>query len=425
MKIIQGYSQIIDDQFTLRVVKGGIDNVEVLSRILDLNITVHGEETKEYVEGLFLEHPKREEVLWLYIETNDTGIIVSGLTLCPLEWNIGDLTIPICEMGFVSTLEAYRGRGYIVILNEIFEKAIAERKYVFSVIRGIPYYYRRFGYEYIFPLDDRITLSSNNIPGKEYKNLKVRRANLQDLNLIQTLYEDFHKQFYIANKYDRESFVFRFFKEDYNDNRLSTYIIEDSEQAAAYFSLGMSHDNLAYRIKVPRLTYQQMIKILQFVKNIHENKSNSDIQLHARQDLEFGKSIFNLGGKPLSRYGFQLKIPNLELFFKSIKSIIEVRIKNSIYKDFSRKIIISNYRDTIELNFIDGTITKITLIKGYYDPEKCDVSIPGSLLFKLLLSDKTMEEINYLIDDAIVKPSSKLLIDVMFPKKVSYPDTYY
>jgi len=36
-----------------------------------------------------------------------------------------------------------------------------------------------------------------------------------------------------------------------------------------------------------------------------------------------------------------------------------------------------------------------------------------------------MEEINYLIDDAIVKPSSKLLIDVMFPKKVSYPDTYY
>ena len=187
----------------------------------------------------------------------------------------------------------------------------------------------------------------------------------------------------------------------------------------------MSHDNAAYTINVPRLTYQQMIKILQFVNAIHENKNNLGIQLHARQDSEFGKFIFNLGGIPLFRYGWQLKIPNLELFFKSIKSIIEQRIKNSIYKDFSRKIIIGNYRDNIELNFVDGTITKITLIKGYYDPEKCNVSIPGSLLFKLLLSDKTMEEINYLIDDAIVKPSSKLLIDVMFPKKVSYPDTYY
>jgi len=328
-------------------------------------------------------------------------------------------------MGFVSTLEAYRGRSYIVKLNEIFEKAMAERKCVFSVIRGIPYYYRRFGYEYVFPLDDRITLSSSNIPDKEYGNLTIRRANHQDLNLIKTLYDNFHNQFYIVNKFDRDGFVFRFFKEKLNDNRLSTYIIEDSEQVVAYFSLGMSYDNLAYTINGPRLTYQQMIKILQFVKNIHGNKSNSDIQLHARQDLEFGKFVFNLGGKPLSRYGWQLKIPNLKLFFKSIKSIIEERIKNSIYKDFSRKIIISNYRDNIELNFIDGTITNITLIEGYYDPEKCDLSIPGSLLFKLLLSDKTMEEINYLIDDAIVKPSSKLLIDVMFPKKVSYPDTYY
>lgn len=420
----QGYSYKIDDQFTLRVTTGGIDNKEVLSRILDLNITVHGEHTREYIESLFLEHPRREEVLWLYIEANDTGIIVSGLTLCPLVWNIGDLTIPICEMGFVGTLEVYRGKGYIIKLNEVFEKAMAERNYVFSVIRGIPYYYRRFGYEYVFPLDDRITLSSNNIPEKEYKNLKVRRANLQDLNLIQTLYENFHKQFYIVNKFDREGFVYRFFKEKFNDNRLSTYIIEDSGQSVAYFSIGMSHDNIAYTINVPRLSYHQMIKILQFVKNIHENKNNSDIQLHIRHDSEFGKFVLQLGAKAPS-YGWQLKIPNLELFFKSIKSIIEERIKNSIYKDFSRKIIISNYRDTIELIFTNGLITKITLIEGYYDPEKCDVSIPGSLLFKLLLSDKTMEEINYLIDDAIVKPSSKLLIDVMFPKKVSYPDTYF
>jgi len=186
MKIIGGYTQKIDDQFTLRVTTGGIDNNEVLSRILELNITVHGEETKEYIEGLFLEHPRREEVLWFYIEANDTGIIVSGLALCPLKWNIGDLTILICEMGFVSTLEPYRGRGFIVKLNEIFEQAMAERKYVFSVIRGIPYYYRRFGYEYVFQLDDRITLSMNNIPDKDYENLKIRSANLQDIDLIHT-----------------------------------------------------------------------------------------------------------------------------------------------------------------------------------------------------------------------------------------------
>ena len=55
MKIVQGYSQKIDDEFTLRVATAGRGNMEVLSRILELNITVHGEPNKEYIKlSLFL-----------------------------------------------------------------------------------------------------------------------------------------------------------------------------------------------------------------------------------------------------------------------------------------------------------------------------------------------------------------------------------
>ena len=168
-----------------------------------------------------------------------------------------------------------------------------------------------------------------------------------------------------------------------------------------------------------------MIKTLQFARELNKNKGTIDIELHVRHDSEFGKFIFQLGGVALHRYGWQLKIPNLELFFKSIKPILERRIKNSIFQGLSKNLIISNYRDNIELNFINGIITELKQYKGYPDEAECDLRIPGSLLFKLLLSDKSMEELNYIIDDAIVKPSSKLLIDVMFPKKSSYPDTYY
>ncbi len=422
MKIKKGYSEEIDYQFTMRVAMGSRDE---LSRILELNITVHGEHTKTYIENLFLEHPRKEEQLWFYIEENNTNKIVSGLTLLPLEWNIEDLTIMICEMGFVGTLEPHRRRGFIMKLNEIFEKAMAERNYVFSVIRGIPYYYRRFGYEFVFPLDDRIALSRNKIPDDELSNLTIRKANNQDIKLIENLYDEFHEKFYIVNKFDKECFIYRFFREDFNDNRLSTYIIEENGQSVAYFSIGMSYDNKAYTINVPRLTYQQMIKTLQFARELNKNKGTIDIELHVRHDSEFGKFIFQLGGVALHRYGWQLKIPNLELFFKSIKPILERRIKNSIFQVLSKNLIISNYHDNIELNFINGIITELKQYKGYPDEAECDLRIPGSLLFKLLLSDKSMEELNYIIDDAIVKPSSKLLIDVMFPKKSSYPDTYY
>ena len=422
MNIIRGYSQKIDDQFILRVSTGSKDD---LDRILELNITVHGEETRKYISDLFLEHPRREEVLWLYIEDINTNKIVSGLTLCPLEWIIEDITIPICEMGFVGTLEPYRGRGFIVKLNDLFKKAMDERNYVFSVIRGIPYYYRRLDYEFVFPLDDRIILLTNKVPDNEYGNLKIRRAQEQDLNLIQTLYDYYYKQFFIFNKFDREAFVYRFFKEKFNNNRLSTYIIEDTDQAVAYFSIGLSYDNLACTINVPRLTSQQMIKVLQFVKKIYENENNLEIQFHVNQDSEFGKFIISLGGIPIYRYGWQLNIPNLALFFQTIKPIIEKRIKNSIFRDLSRNLIISNYRENIELTFINGKLTEIRHYKGYPDENVSDLRIPGSILFKLLLSDKSMEELNYIMDDAIVKPSSKLLIDIIFPKKNSYPDTYY
>jgi hypothetical protein len=425
MNIVQGYSEKIDDQFTLRVATGGKGNKEICFRILELNVTVHGEHAKEYIEGLFFEHPRRKEVLWFYIEENNTEKIVSGLTLLPLVWKIEDLELPICEMGFVGTLEPYRGRGFIIKLNTLFEKAMAERNYVFSAIRGIPYYYRRLGYEFVFPLDDRISLSRGKIPNDDLSSLAIRKANRQDIEFIHRLYDDFHKQFYVINKFHEESFIYRFFKDRFNDNRLTTHIIEENNQSSAYFSIGMSYDNKAYTINTPRLNYQQIIKILQFVKDIHKNMDNLEIEFHVRHDSEFGKFLFQIGGVPVHRYGWQINIPNLKLFFRSIKPIIERRIKNSIYQDLSRILTISNYRDNIELKFENGKITEIKLFKGYSDEEECDLRVPGSLLFKILLSDKSIDEINYIIDDAIVKSSSKLLIEIMFPKRISYPDTYY
>jgi hypothetical protein len=46
-------------------------------------------------------------------------------------------------------------------------------------------------------------------------------------------------------------------------------------------------------------------------------------------------------------------------------------------------------------------------------------------LFKLILGDRSFEEINYIIKDAKIKHESREIINVLFPKENSYPDTYY
>ena len=67
----------------------------------------------------------------------------------------------------------------------------------------------------------------------------------------------------------------------------------------------------------------------------------------------------------------------------------------------------------------------IEVKKGYSAPKGCDVNIPSTALIKLLLSDKSFEEIKYIIKDSILNPESETLIKTLFPKKPSIPDTYY
>ncbi len=65
------------------------------------------------------------------------------------------------------------------------------------------------------------------------------------------------------------------------------------------------------------------------------------------------------------------------------------------------------------------------LEKGYPKELCCDLKLPGSFLFKLILGDRSFKEIKHIMKDSKVKHESRELIDVLFPKEISYPDTYY
>jgi hypothetical protein len=67
---------------------------------------------------------------------------------------------------------------------------------------------------------------------------------------------------------------------------------------------------------------------------------------------------------------------------------------------------------------------KIEIKKEYPNPEITDLMVPGPLLFKLILGDRTIDEINYIIKDAIVDISSKSIIETIFPKKTSVFGSY-
>ncbi|MFW9999058.1 MAG: GNAT family N-acetyltransferase [Candidatus Hodarchaeota archaeon] len=422
MEFRKGYIAKIDDRYSIHI---AADSEDELKSIVNFSMEVHQEEVlKTYIPNIFLEHPGRNEILWLYIKDDKLNKLISLICLSPIEWQIEDIPLPICEMEFVGTLEEYREKGFVKLLNKLYEKIIDQNGYILSVIRGIPYFYRKLGYEYVSSLDERIAIPASKIPNKKYENLNIRKANSKDLSFIKTKYNQFHKRFYIFNRFEPESFKFKYLNDIFNSEVRSTYIFNELSIPTNYFSVGMSYDNQNYEITTPNLSKNEMISLLQFIKKMGKYKANDVITFSVSEHSPLFDYIKSLGGKPVSTYGWQVKIPNLKKFFHFVKNLIERRLNHSEFKGLTKTIRISNYNETIVLTFNNGKIEKIEIKKEYPNPRTTDLMIPGALLFKLLLGDRTIDEINHIIKDAIVNNTSKSLIETMFPKIISLFSSY-
>lgn len=420
---VKGYGRNINQHFSIHIAEN--NKKEELQEILELNVSVHGEPVRDYFTHVFLNHPRKEDILFLYIKDSNTKKIVSSINLMPLKWRFGSTTIPVCEMGFVGTLEKYRGKGLIVELNRLYEQIMAERGYIISVIRGIPYYYRKLGYEFALPLDHRIFLSLSKIPQDDLKFLTIRKADLNDMDFIANKYNQYYDDFFITNIFDKNCYISKFCNDYYKDFKTSTYVIETGGEPMAYFTFGKTYDNKGYDIKPSCINREGGIKILQFIKKIVNIENLDQVDLAVREGTELAELIREYEGTTYDTYAWQVKILNLKSYLDRIKPILENRIHTSSFQGLTQNLKISDYKTTIALSFNNGQVSAIKMENGYPKDLICDLKLPGSILFKLLLGDRNFKEIKHIIKDAIVKHESRELIDILFPKEDSYPDTYY
>jgi hypothetical protein len=215
-----------------------------------------------------------------------------------------------------------------------------------------------------------------------------------------------------------------YLREYFNSEIRSTYIFDEDGAANNYFSFGMSYDDQNYEIVGPDLTKSEMITLLQFVKTMGNYSENDTMTLSISETSSLFSYIISLGGTPVSTYGWQIKIPNLKRFFYQIRKILENRVYHSKFRGLTKTIRISNYHETTILDFNQGKIGEIEIEKEYPNPKTTDLMVPGAFLFKLILGDRTIDELNYIIKDVRVNLLSKPIIETIFPKKICLFSSY-
>ncbi|MEJ2295965.1 MAG: GNAT family N-acetyltransferase [Candidatus Lokiarchaeota archaeon] len=312
MELKKGYSRKLDNRFSIHIA-GNIE--EELNAILKFNNQLHsGEEIVDYIKSFLSEYPRNNEIYWIYIKDNKTGTIVSSLCLSPMEWQFENIELPVCEMEFVGTLESYRERGFIKTLNSLYDEIMERNGYVLSGIRGIPSFYRGLGYVYISSLDERVSISAFKIPNK-VDTIKIRKAKSDDIHFIEVKYSEFHKKFSLFCKFNEECFTFKYLNDEFTTEVRSTYILEEGGVAKNYFSLGWTYDKKCYEIICPDLSNREVTALLEHVKKLGNYRDNDEIIISVNKHTSLFKYIRSLGGKPVSEYGWQVKIPNIKKYF--------------------------------------------------------------------------------------------------------------
>ncbi|SDY97774.1 Acetyltransferase (GNAT) domain-containing protein [Micromonospora pattaloongensis] len=101
-----------------------------------------------WTRDLFAGHPTVTPADFLVAEDVVTGRPVASLVAVTQQWRHGPVQLPVVQVELVGTDPAHRGQRLTDRLFEALHERCDRESVALQLIEGIPYFYRRFGYEY-------------------------------------------------------------------------------------------------------------------------------------------------------------------------------------------------------------------------------------------------------------------------------------
>ncbi len=402
-----------------------IENDGDIEKAVQFNDSIHGEPVGEMVRGLCTRHPATSFKDFFFVEEEATGKMVSFLCLIPLRWSFEGVELKVAELGCVGTLEEYRQRGFVRALNVRYEERLKEGGYDLSVIEGIPYFYRQFGYEYALPLGEECTIRLDQIPdqkkGETPKKIAVRPLTLKDIPQASHLFDEAVSKFSIHTIRDEDIWRYQEEQRMAAGVRFESYAVESDGTMIGYFRL--SKDKEVSILEASDLNYKGVLEVLRYAKSMAKSEEKAPyVKIRQSSSSSFVEVAKYLGGKVRPHYAFQIRIPDICRFLTKIKPVLERRIRDSVFRGLTATVKINLYTKALELQFVKGELQKVISTKLL---KEWDVGFHPLAFFKLLVGYKDREELSAQYHDVIVNEKMHHIIDTVFPKTVSFIHSGY
>jgi hypothetical protein len=131
-----------------------------------------------------------------------------------------------------------------------------------------------------------------------------------------------------------------------------------------------------------------------------------------------------LGSKlePLRQpYSWYIRVPDVPRFIRHIAPVLERRLLASVMSGFSGELKITFYRGGLRLVFEGSKLIEVTDWQAPETNEQWEgAGFPPLVFLQLLFGHRSLEELRYAFPDCWASEEPALLLNALFPKRVSW-----
>ena len=403
-------------------------NKEDIPAILEHFRVVHGKYVLDELRAFLEHHPRFSWENSFIIANEESREVVSAIFLLENRWALDGIEISSVEMEAVGTIEAYRYRGHIRLLNDEYEKRVAQLQPVIQSIAGIPYFYRLFGYEYAADLGGGFPITPGFIPRlSEGQEEPVSIEQIDEKGFKEFLK---YREKYLPNQtwyrpiQPEDAGYLMFETTSHDQEALFFYLVKEKGQTVGAFFLCRWEKRLDM-VELYLDNYKHVDPVLRFAQGLAQGWDGIPVRVtppHQAQVREYVSGRSQAKIKDI--YAWYVKIPSIPRFIETIGPLLSERMKNSEFQDYTGTLTLTTYKEGFTLSFQNGGFSGISE-KSEKDPGDYQLKIPRHTLTRLLMGYETLDELASHEPDVGCAATMKPIVRVLFPKLKALVNPYY
>ncbi len=294
-----------------------------------------------------------------------------------------------------------------------FRRRLAAHACTVSLIQGIPFYYRQFGYTYALPLEGGVRVDERSLPPLPTQAYTFRLATRDDLALLAAFYALAAQDLAIYARRSEATWHYMLGPQMQTELRAEWWMVEEDGRPIGYLRLPNSHfgDELAV-YEVSQLPYDAALAALYQLQTWADQRGLPGVRLNLAEPALLLQLARTLGGHDLGRYAWQVALPDLGAFLTAIVPELERRLAAAQQLGgWHGSLGISLYRSAATLHIAKG---RIAVSPGAADPVA--LRCPPDAFTPLAMGWRTLDELLYFFPDAQVEGRFRPLIEVLFPQ---------